>query len=144
MTLDSLSVDCQAELPPKVVEGILLFNQGRYFEAHEALEDAWRAENGRIRDLYRAILQIGLGYYQILRLNYRGAVKMFRRCERWLAPFPDRCQGIDLQDLRQNYAQVEAMLLSLGPEHIHEFPQRLIKPVKFTLPRSVEERRSAE
>jgi len=30
------------EFPPRLREGIALFNAGEFFEAHEALEDAWR------------------------------------------------------------------------------------------------------
>lgn len=131
--------DCRKVLPARAVDGLRLFNQGHFFEAHEALEDAWRAEKGPIRDLYRAILQIGLGYFQILGRNYQGAVKMFKRCKRWLRPFPDSCQGINLKDLRQNLIHAEEVLLLHGPEHIHEFPRQLIKPLKFTLPASADE-----
>ena len=127
-----LETACQGELPPLALAGIELFNRRAYFEAHEALEHAWRAEQGPIRELYRAILQIGIAYYQIRRRNYRGAVKMFRRCKAWLDPFPARCRGIDLADLRNNYLAAQAELLSLGPDRIGEFPAQMLKPVRFT------------
>ncbi len=125
---------CQGDLHPRAVTGLEFFNRGLYFEAHEELEAAWRAERGPIRDLYRAILQIGLGYRQIQRQRYVGAVKMFRRCKRWLEPFADNCLGIDLGKLREDYLAVEAELLRLGPNGIEEFPLELIKPVAFETP----------
>jgi hypothetical protein len=127
-----IDADCQGELPPLAVAGLELFNQGAYFEAHEALELAWRQEKGPVRELYRAILQIGIAYYQIIHRNYRGAVKMFSRCKPWLAPFPQYCQGIDLKDLRRNFLAAEAELIRLGPERISEFPAALLKPVIYS------------
>lgn len=122
---------CQGNLHPLASAGLELFNQGRYFEAHEALEIAWREEQGPVRELYRAILQIGIGYYQILRGNYRGAVKMFRRCKPWLAAFPQICQDVDLADLRRNFLAAEAELTRLGPQRINEFPAALLKPIIY-------------
>ena len=47
--------------PPLLVEGVRLFNAGRWFEAHEVLEDAWRAEPEDVRRLYQGLLQVGVG-----------------------------------------------------------------------------------
>jgi len=108
-------VDCQRHLPPAAIAGLELFNAGRYFEAHEELESAWRVEKGPIRELYRGILQVGVGYYHVQRGNYRGALKMFRRARQWLDLFPDECCGINLARLRHDYKQIEAELLSEHP-----------------------------
>ena len=67
MTTNGFDDTCNAPLPPQAVEGFLLFNAGKYFEAHEALEEAWNAETGRVRDLYRGILQSAVVYLHITR-----------------------------------------------------------------------------
>src|SRR6185503_4609752 len=59
---DSLIDLCSAPLHPQAAEGLRLFNAGKYFEAHEALEDAWNEEAGPVRDLYRGVLQIAVVY----------------------------------------------------------------------------------
>jgi hypothetical protein len=123
---------CEGELHPLAVKGIHFFNAGDYFMAHEELELAWREERGAVRDVYRGILQVGLGYYHILRLNYRGAVKMFQRCRQWLDPFPNACRGIDLALLRVDFLRAEEALLRLGPERLAQFDPRLLKPIVFT------------
>ncbi len=112
-----------------VRNGLELFNRGEYFEAHEALELAWRAEHEPVRELYRGILQVGVGYYHIQRGNYRGAVKLLQRADRWLAPFSEHCCGIDLARLRASYRQVQALLDRLGPQGIARFDTRLFQPV---------------
>ena len=112
---NAASFDCQASLPPDVIKGLELFNSGHFFEAHEELERAWRAEKGPIRELFRCILQVGVGYYHLQRGNYRGALKMFKRCRPWLAPFPDECCGINVKQLRQDYERLENLLLEGKP-----------------------------
>ncbi len=52
---------------PHAIKGFKLFNLHHYFEAHEELETAWRAEKSWIKEMYRGILQVGVAYYQILK-----------------------------------------------------------------------------
>lgn len=81
------------------------------------------------RDLYQVILQIGLAYYQITRGNYRGALKMFKRGQRNLAPLGDALLGIDLAQLGEEARFVETALRKLGPEQIDQLDPDLFKPV---------------
>jgi uncharacterized protein len=128
---EEIAIGCKGTLPPLAVSGLELFNQGEYFEAHEALELAWREETGPVRELYRGILQIAVAYYHILRGNYPGAVKMFQRSRTWLNPFPDRCQGVDLAQFRQDYTRVEDALHRLGPDRLRLFDRALMKPIQY-------------
>ncbi len=123
--------DCRGPLPREVVQGLELFNHGEYFEAHEALETAWRAERGPVRDLYRGILQIGVAYYHLLNGNYSGAVKLFQRYKQYLEPFADGCKGIALDELRRDAERAEAELLRLGSERMHQFNRALLRPVRY-------------
>ena len=113
--------DCQGEVHPMAQRGFQLFNQGEYWKAHEALETAWLQEPGEIRHLYRGILQAGVTFYHIQRLNYAGALKVYRRSQRWLDPFPPACRGIDVAALRQGLDQVMAEIIRLGPLKIGQF-----------------------
>jgi len=116
---DLFPFDCSGILPPEVIKGLEYFNAGKYFEAHEELETAWRREKGPIRELYRGVLQVGVAYYHIQRRNYNGALKMFSHCRQWLDPFPAECCGIDLARLRQDFERVEARLQQLDPsDHV--------------------------
>ncbi len=130
---EEVACACQGALPPLAINGLELFNHGEYFEAHEALETAWREESGPVRELYRGILQIAVAYYHILRGNYIGAVKMFHRSQTWLAPFPGSCRGIDLAGFRQDYARVEELLHRLGPERIVSFDREMFKPIVYVV-----------
>lgn len=128
---EEIACACQGSLPAIVITGLELFNQHEYFEAHEALETAWREEPGPVRHLYRGILQVAVACLHITRGNYLGAEKMFVRSRTWLDPFPDDCRGIDLASFRRDYARVEQALHRLGPEHISSLDPGLFKPIHF-------------
>ena len=123
--------DCQGALHPQALRGIELFNQGRYFEAHEALEAAWRAESAPVRDLYRGILQAGVVYLHITQYNYAGAIKVYQRCRKWLLLWPETCRGVEVGRLRQDLEAVMTALQTLGPERMTSFDTSLLKPVHY-------------
>jgi uncharacterized protein len=119
---------------PEALRGMALFDAGEYFEAHEALETAWRAESGPVRDLYHGMLQVGVAYYHILRGNYVGARKLFHRSRRWLDLFPAEYGGIDLARFRADADRVEAALIRLGPQHTAQIDRGLMKPIPWVTP----------
>ncbi len=131
-TTRQLEEGCAGDLHPKALLGLQLFNSGKYFEAHEELELAWRDEPGPVREVYRGILQVGVAYYHILNRNYPGAVKMFKRAWSWLKPYPNQCRGIDLARFLTDARRVETEIISLGAERLAQFDPGLLKPVLFT------------
>jgi uncharacterized protein len=128
---DELKERCEEELSPEARRGIEEFNRGEYFEAHESLEAAWMADESNARELYRAVLQVAVAYYQILRGNYKGAIKMFLRNRQWIDPLPDNCRGIDVAQLREDSRQVHATLIELGPDRMMELNISILRPVRY-------------
>lgn len=112
---EQLDCQCREPLPPRGREGIERFNAGEYYAQHDLFEALWVAEPGPVRDLYRAILQVGVAYYHVTRGNDRGALKMLRRSVQWFAALPDVCQGVDVRQLREDAARVRATLESGDP-----------------------------
>lgn len=125
----SSTFDCSSPLHPNALLGLEHFNKGEYFEAHEELETAWRAETGEIRDLYQGILQAGVTYLHIQRANYAGALKVYQRSQKWLVKWPDVCRGVDVARLRRDLDAAIAEVRRLGPERLGEFDQTLLRPV---------------
>jgi predicted metal-dependent hydrolase len=121
---------CQGDLHPMAIKGIELFDEGHYWEAHEALEAAWRAERKPVRYLYQGILQVGIVYLQIERNNFIGMAKMFERCKKWLAPWPDQCRGIDVAQLRADVAAAVREAGRLGPGNLAGFDRKLFRKLK--------------
>ena len=121
---------CKSPLPDKVLEGIRLFNAREFFEQHEALEEAWLREPGPVRDLYRGILQIGVGFYHLERQNFRGARNLLTYGMDRLAPFEPSCRGVDVRGLRAAALRCREELERLGRERIAEFDTSLIPEVR--------------
>jgi predicted metal-dependent hydrolase len=130
--MEALARQCAQPLPPLGKEGIRQFNQGEYYRQHDLFEELWKAEQGPVRDLYRAILQVGVAYYQLQRGNYRGALKMLLRSIQWLTPLPDVCQGVDVARLKADSAAVRLALESTRPDQFGAFDMSLLKPVRLT------------
>ncbi len=123
--------DCLAPLPPAALAGMRLFNAGKFFEAHEELEAAWRAEPDPIRNLYQGVLQIAVAYLHITRDNYAGAIKVYGRALKWLDPLPDVCQSVDVAQLKRDAEEVFAEVKRLGPERLAGLDRSLFKPIQF-------------
>jgi uncharacterized protein len=127
---DTTDDPCSEPLPEGVVRGIEEFNAGQFFEQHETLELVWRAELRPIRDLYRGVLQIGVGCLQVERGNAAGAIKMIDRATKWLQPFRPICQSIDVDRLLDDAARLRAAIEQAG-SHAESVNRALFPRVHF-------------
>jgi predicted metal-dependent hydrolase len=123
-------MSCEEPPPPQLLEGIAQFNRGEFFEQHETLELLWRAERRDVRYLYQGILQIGVAFHHLRRLNHHGTVYMLTRGPRYLAPFAPRCQGVNVAALLQDAAAALQEVERLGPARLAEFDWRLTPKVR--------------
>lgn len=122
---------CDEPPPPALIEGIAQFNRGEFFEQHETLELLWRAERRDIRYLYQGILQIGVAFHHLRKLNHHGTVYMLTRGSNYLRPFAPSCQRVDVQGLLDAAAAALAEVERLGPSRLDEFDWRLAPRVRI-------------
>ena len=122
---------CSEPPPAALLEGIEQFNRGDYFEQHETLELLWRAEPRDVRRMYQGILQIGVAFHHLRRLNHHGTVYMLTRGSRYLAPFVPRCQSVDVEALLSEAAAALREVERLGPDRLDEFDWRLAPRVRL-------------
>ena len=124
-------MSCDEPPPALLLEGIAQFNRGEFFEQHETLELLWRAERRDIRYLYQGILQIGVAFHHLRRLNHHGTVYMLTRGAGYLAPFAPRCQRVDVQALLADAAAALREVERLGPARLAEFDWNLVPRVRI-------------
>jgi predicted metal-dependent hydrolase len=84
--------------------GLSLFNSGRFYDAHEVLEDVWRATAGPEKLFLQGLVQAADGLHHHSTGNLEGARSLLARAYRNLSPYPDSFGGIDLAALRQSLA----------------------------------------
>src|SRR5215471_14748691 len=79
--------------------GVALFNRGRYFDAHEALEDVWRPSAGEPRRCLQGLVQVAVALHHASRGNRAGATSVLARALRNLHPYPEHFGGVALDRL---------------------------------------------
>ena len=122
---------CEANPPAGLLEGIRLFNEGEYYECHEAIEHEWHAETRPIRRLYQGILQIGVGLLHAQRGNHSGALLLLADGIDKTSEFAPVCLGIDTGRLAAESQAALDRLRELGPERLGEFDFATAPQVRF-------------
>jgi uncharacterized protein len=96
--------------------GIEAINAGRYFEAHEELEEAWRAASAEERDFFQGLVHVAVAWYQAGRGRPVATARQLEKAARRLAPFAPRHRGVDVEAVlaQVRAAQVRVADGSLG------------------------------
>jgi predicted metal-dependent hydrolase len=76
--------------------GLELIRAGRYFEAHEELETAWRAAEPAERDFLQGLVHVAVAWYQAGRGNAVGCTRQLEKAARRLGPYAPAHRGVDL------------------------------------------------
>jgi len=76
-------------------QGIICFNEGRYFDAHERWEDLWRESAGAPRIYYQGLVQVAVGLHHVTSGNVVGGTRVLRRGLDKLEARPERYSGIE-------------------------------------------------
>jgi uncharacterized protein len=99
--------------------GLELIRAGRYFEAHEELETAWRAAEPAERDFLQGLVHVSVAWYQAGRGNPVGCARQLEKASRRLAPYTPAHRGVNIAGLLAQVAaaaeRVEAGSLALDP-----------------------------
>jgi uncharacterized protein len=77
------------------------FNAGRFFEAHEALEESLDDVPDALWNLFLGLIQVAVGYHKITQGLRSGAQRMLGIGLEKLAPFGDAEAGVRLDALRR-------------------------------------------
>ena len=101
-------------MPDLLEEGILYFNSGRFYEAHEVWEDLWRLTHGPLRTCYQGLIQAAVGLHHLGRQNQTGGKSQLQKAIRNLQADASRAREVDIPGL---IAQLQNILAHLpdGP-----------------------------
>lgn len=80
-------------------EGIELFNAGRFFECHEAWEQAWLRSRGEEKLYYQGLIQAAVAILHAQRGNREGAHSLHAKARAKLAPLPALYKGVAVDEL---------------------------------------------
>ena len=78
-----------------LIEGVALFNEQKFWHAHEAWERIWLTSEGDEKRFLQGLIQLAAAYHHVQRRTYRGGVRLFDAALEKLAPFPHNHLCID-------------------------------------------------
>lgn len=88
------------EYPQHYLDGISLFNDDRFWHAHESWEDAWRAERDpQIRLFYKGIIQTAAALVHWQKGNPKGLHRNWAKARAKLTQLPAEVLGLALPPL---------------------------------------------
>jgi predicted metal-dependent hydrolase len=85
--------------------GLEAIRARRFFEAHEELEEAWRAAPREERDFFQGLVHVAVAWYQAGRGRPVATERQLEKAARRLRPFAPAHRGVDVDAL---LAQVES------------------------------------
>ena len=84
---------------------------GRWFEAHEELELAWRAAPAEERDFYQGLVHVAVAWYQAGRGKPVATESQLRKAMRRLEAYEPEHLGVDVAGLRRQLLAALATVL---------------------------------
>jgi uncharacterized protein len=103
--------------------GLAEIRAGRYFEAHEELETAWRAAAPEERDFFQGLVHVAVAWYQAGRGRPVATASQLDKAARRLRPFAPAHRGVDIADLLR---QVEEARTKVAAGSLELTPPTLI------------------
>ncbi len=97
-------------MPDAYKAGLEHIRAGRFFEAHEELEIAWRAASPDERDFYQGLVHAAVAWYQAGRGNTVGATRQLEKGLRRLEPYEPEHRGVDVADVRRQLRAAQAVV----------------------------------
>ncbi len=89
--------------PGEYLEGIELFNAGRYFDAHEIWEEIWLRSSGATKLFYQMLIQAAVGLHHYERGNARGGRGMHKAVAGKIGQLPKIFMSLDVADFSHQY-----------------------------------------
>ena len=104
-------------------EGLERIRRGDYFEAHESLEDAWRAAEPAEKDFFQGLVHVAVAWHHAGRGNRAGCERQLAKATRRLAAFAPRHRDVDvatvLESVEGAARTVASGSLELPPPAVH-------------------------
>ena len=103
--------------------GLSLWEQERFFEAHECLEDVWHQARPEDREFWKGVIQVAVGCVHHQRGNAEGCATLLRRAADYLEPYPAPHHGVDTARLRRSARSMAEAVEAAGETVPCDYPQ---------------------
>jgi len=111
------------------LDGLELFNEKKFYEAHEIWEDLWTEYRQADDKFIQALIQLSVGYFHISNINKRGAVSLFNKSLSKFQLFKGIHRNLDVDLIIRNLNEVLYNLEQI--DEMENFCWDKVKPIKF-------------
>ena len=87
-------------------KGIKLFNEAKFFDAHETWEELWNTLESPEKGHFQGVIQCSVALHLIQENRLVGAQKVWQRAQDNFQGAPSQVQGIDLEDLKTQMVKI--------------------------------------
>ncbi|TXT29051.1 MAG: hypothetical protein FD138_2475 [Planctomycetota bacterium] len=88
---------------PQYLEGLRLFNEEEFFEAHDVWEELWSESLGDEKKFLQGLIQASVSLFHFGNENFGGARKLYDSCRQKLEPYQPTFMGLDLAKFLADY-----------------------------------------
>jgi predicted metal-dependent hydrolase len=92
--------------------GLAQIERGEYFEAHESLEDVWRAAESAEKDFFQGLVHVAVAWYQAGRGNRVGCERQLEKAVRRLTPYAPEHRGVDVAAFLRSVERAQRVVAS--------------------------------
>ena len=97
------------------LDGIHLFNEREFFEAHEVWEDAWHMAWGIKHEFYQGMIQCAVALEHYRRSNPRGVISLFESYNEHFKDVPATFMGLNVTSFLKEMHNVLRPVLEAQP-----------------------------
>ena len=97
------------------LDGITLFNDHEFFEAHEVWEDIWHMAFGLKHEFYQGMIQCAVALEHYRRSNPRGVVSLYNSYRHHMKDVPTTFMGLDVKSFLSRMQAVLEPVVTASP-----------------------------
>lgn len=113
--------------PRAYLDFLELFNQQRFWDAHEVLEGPWRRHRSTF---YKGLIIYASAFVHVQRGNPRGVAKQMAKVLHYLPPYRPSYLGLDVDAILEDAQQCRQRVLA-EEETLRAEPRRLRERIAF-------------
>ncbi len=87
-------------------KGLMEYEKGDYFEAHEAWEDLWSDYNLPDRKFIQGLIQLSVSFVHLRNGNMNGARSLLKKCSEKFESYQHLQRGINMDELKMDIKTV--------------------------------------
>ncbi|MBC22012.1 MAG: hypothetical protein CMG54_03935 [Candidatus Marinimicrobia bacterium] len=112
------------------IDGINLFNDKKFYEAHESWEELWTEFNLDDALLIQGLIQLSVAYFHITNINLKGSKNLFNKSLPKLEKFKIKNnRNINVQEII-NTAEI-ALQKVISIKNINDFDWNMVPKIKI-------------